>query len=244
MISFLAALQFLTIAPPLVRRAFTPAELGRAVGVFPLVGLLLGGVLAGLDALLPLPKTVNSALVLTAWVVATGALHLDGFLDSCDGLLGGHTPEERLRIMRDERVGAFAVIGGVLLLLLKYVSVLEVPSAQRGVALIVAVTLGRWSMALAVVLFPYARPEGLGRDLKDQAGWREAALATGLAGIAVGLASWPGLAAMLVAGALTWMGGRFVLGRLPGLTGDSYGALCEVVEVAVLLTCVSAGRMP
>jgi len=231
-----AALQFLTITPPLVRRPFRPEELGKAVGYFPLVGVLLGCLLAGLDWILALvlPASVAAAVTLAAWVILTGALHLDGFLDTCDGLFGGHTPEARLRILRDERVGAFAVAGGVLLLLMKYTALAAVPS--RFVALILAPTLGRWGMALAVMAFPYARAEGLGRAMKDHVGWMQAGLATGVAlAVAWFAGNWLGLAAMCLAGATTWAAARFALARLPGLTGDIYGAVCEVIEVVVLL---------
>jgi adenosylcobinamide-GDP ribazoletransferase len=234
---FLAALQFLTIAPPLVRRPFTPVEMGRAVGYFPLVGVLLGGLLAGLDRGLEviLPAGVATALVLAAWVTLTGALHLDGFMDTCDGLLGGHSPEERLRILRDERVGAYAVSGGVLLLLVKYTALAAAPN--RATAMVLAPTLGRWGMTLAVVAFPYARPEGLGRTMKDQAGRGQAVLAVGIALAASWFAGgWLGLAVMALAGVATWVGASFALGHLPGLTGDIYGAICEVVETLVLLS--------
>ncbi|MDO9066813.1 MAG: adenosylcobinamide-GDP ribazoletransferase, partial [Chloroflexota bacterium] len=234
------ALQFLTVAPSIIQRAFTPAELGWAVGFFPLVGLLLGGLLAGLDAVLRLvfPASVSTALVLAAWVMLTGALHLDGFLDACDGLLGGSSPEERLRILRDERVGAFAVAGGILLLLTKYAALAAVPG--RVAALVIACTLGRWGMTLAVVAFPYARSQGLGRDMKDNAGWPQMALATFVAlAVAWSIAGWSGLLAFALAGVITWAVARFTLGRIPGLTGDLYGATCEVVEVGVLLTLVA-----
>ena len=102
---FVAA-QFLTIFPPVIKRIFTPQELGRAVGFFPLVGLGLGGVLLGFDYIFDLvfPPAVGTAFVLTFWVLCTGALHLDGFLDSLDGLLGGFTPEKRLEIMMNAAV--------------------------------------------------------------------------------------------------------------------------------------------
>ena len=117
--AFLAAVQFLLISPAFIRRPFSAVELGAAVGFYPLVGLILGGLLVGIDWLAGwwFPPLVRSAIVLAAWVLLTGALHLDGFLDACDGLLGGFTPEKRLDIMRDERVGAYALSGGVLLLL-------------------------------------------------------------------------------------------------------------------------------
>ncbi len=238
-VSFRAALQFLTVAP-LPARLFTPLEMGRAVSYFPMVGALLGCGLALLDRGLNAvwPASVASALVLVAWVGLTGALHLDGFLDSCDGLLGGHSPEERLRIMRDERVGAFAVAGGILLLLVKYAALTAM--AARAPALILAPALGRAGMALAIAAFPYARPEGLGRAMKDTAGRRQVALAGGAAAVLAWIAAgWLGLAALALAPLVTYAVERFSLARLPGLTGDIYGATCEIVETATLL-CFAA----
>ena len=243
--AFLGALQFLTVALPVVRRPFTPVELGRAVGFFPLVGLLLGGVLSLLawGFVRLFPPEVTAALVLTAWVGLTGALHLDGFLDACDGLFGGHDPEARLRILRDERVGAYAVAGGVLLLLTKYaalVAIMESAGTRPLVSLLLSPVLGRWGMSLAIVTFPYARPEGLGRAMKDHAGWRQVLLA-GITALSVALvvAGGLGIVAWLLATGAAWLLARFTLRRLPSLTGDVYGATCEVVEVVVLLGVIA-----
>ena len=122
MVEILAALQFLTIFPPVIKRPFTIQELGRSAGFYPLVGLLLGGLMAGgywlLGMVFPVPIVL--VLVLVVWVTFTRALHVDGFMDCCDGLFGGFTPERRLEIMRDSRVGAFGVVGGALLVLAKY----------------------------------------------------------------------------------------------------------------------------
>jgi adenosylcobinamide-GDP ribazoletransferase len=246
--SLLAALQFLTIVPPLVRRPFTEVELGRAVGFFPLVGILIGAVLAGLDVVLTsvFPAGVSTALVLASWVLLTGALHLDGFLDTCDGLWGGSRPEERLRILRDERVGSFAVVGGVLLLLLKYAALETVVKGDLRAteALVLAATLARWCLAVAIVAFPSARAEGLGRAVKDQAGWGEAALATLTAGVVAWLlGEWRGLATMLVASLVTLLAALYAVRRLRGLTGDVYGAICELAEVIVLLVLIAGVRL-
>jgi adenosylcobinamide-GDP ribazoletransferase len=192
--------------------------------------------LAFLDAGLRwlLPVEVAAVLVLSAWVTLTGGLHLDGFLDSCDGLLGGRTPEERLRIMRDERVGAYAVAGGVLLLLLKFAALASL--TQPAAALLLACVLGRWLICLAIVRLPYGRTQGLGRTMKDHAGARQLVTATLITVMVVGVVApaWGSLTAMvaLLAGAAA---ARFTLRRLPGLTGDSYGAICELAEVAVLV---------
>jgi len=231
-----AAFQFLTVAPPVVRRLFTAREMGAAVGYYPLAGLALGAVLAGLHWALgqALPAGVVAALALGAWVLLTGALHLDGFLDTCDGLLGGFTPEARLRILRDERVGAYAVAGGMLLLLLKYSAIAASVDATR--ALLLAPLLGRWAISLAVVAFPYARPQGLGRDIKDQATWRRAALATAIALPACALiGGWLGALAAVAVAVLLLGVARFTLARIPGLTGDIYGAVCELSEAVVLV---------
>ncbi len=233
---FLAALQFLTVVPPLVRRPFTLEELGGAVGYFPFIGVLLGLVLTALHAGLRqvLPQNVVAALVLAAWVILTGALHLDGFLDSCDGLFGGATPEDRLRILRDEQVGAFALAGGVSLLLVKYAALSSLDGPFP--ALFLAPALARWGMTVAVVAFPYARPEGLGRAMKDHAGPRALAMATVVAFSTAWLAGGTrGLLVGALVATLTWATARFTMARIPGLTGDIYGTICELAEVLVLV---------
>ena len=240
--SLLAALQFLTLVPPIIRRSFEPEELGGAVAYFPLVGLLLGLILAGLDWVLGLvlPFGVRDVVLLIAWVVLTGALHLDGFMDSCDGLLGGRTPERRLEIMRDHRIGAFALAGGVLLIMLKYAALDALPA--RGATLLVAPVLGRWAMSLAMVVFPYARAEGVGRMLKDNVQGRHLAVATAVSLVAVLAAmGWRGPVALAVAGGWTWAVSRYTLWRIPGLTGDVYGALCELTEALTLVVLVLLG---
>ena len=235
MISLLTAFQFLTTFQAIIRRSFTAQELGRAVGFFPLVGLALGGIFYSLEIglLLAFPPQVTAALILAAWLLLTRALHFDGFLDTCDGLFGGFTPERRLEIMRDSRVGAFGVAGGGLLLLAKYVAIVSLPHRS---GLLLAPVLGRWVLSMAVFAYPYAREKGLGRDMKDNVRWPQVILAT----VITTLVSWlvaglTGLLAFVLAGIVLWLGAGFILRRIPGLTGDSYGALCELAELAVLL---------
>jgi len=235
MISLLTAFQFLTTFPAIIRRAFTAQELGRAVGYFPIVGLALGGVLYGLDVGLSLifPAQVVAIFILVAWLLLTRALHFDGFLDSCDGLFGGFTPERRLEIMRDSRVGAFGVAGGGLLLLAKYAAILSLPGPS---GLLLAPVLGRWTLSMAIFTFPYAREKGLGRDMKDNVRWPQVILSTGVTLLAAWFfAGLIGLLAFALAVVVLWLGAGFILRRIPGLTGDSYGALCELAELAVLL---------
>ena len=235
MASLLAAFQFLTTFPAIVRRAFTPHELGRAVGYFPLVGLALGGVLYGLGSGLQMifPEAVVAVLILAVWLLLTRALHFDGFLDTCDGLFGGFTSERRLEIMRDSRVGAFGVVGGGILLLAKYTAIISIPHLY---GLLLAPVMGRWALSIAIFAYPYARVKGLGRDMKDNTRWPQIIIATTITLLAAWLfAGWTGLLAFGISGVVLWLGAGFIRRRIPGLTGDSYGALCEIVELAVLL---------
>jgi adenosylcobinamide-GDP ribazoletransferase len=236
LIALLVALQFLTISPAIIKRVFTPRELGRATGFFPLVGLLIGFILLAANLLLAhiFAAGIRAALVLALWILLSGGLHLDGFLDACDGLLGGYTPESRLEIMRDERVGAFALAGGILLLLVKYSALLALPVFSPGLWL--APVMGRWGMTAAIYFFPYARLQGLGKAMKDHTSRWEMLLASLLAVASGGLSNnVRGLVAFLLAAGIVWAGARFTLRRIPGLTGDIYGALNELVEAGVLL---------
>ncbi|MDE0312155.1 MAG: adenosylcobinamide-GDP ribazoletransferase [Caldilineaceae bacterium] len=234
------AFQFLTIAPPLLRRPVAPNELGRSVTFFPLVGLAIGLLLFGLHRALSIifPEFLAAAILLGVWTLCSGALHFDGILDTVDGLLGGRDAEDRLRIMRDARVGSFAVAAGGTVLLLKFAAIGSIGAAS---ALVVAPVAGRWLTSMAVVLFSYARPAGLGRDMKDNAGWPQAAGATAIAAATIGfMAPSVGIAATGAAVVLVcisaWILVRFTLARIPGLTGDIYGALCEVGETVCLVT--------
>jgi len=242
LIDFLVALQFLSISPPLFKRLPTARELGRATGYFPLVGILIGALLAAGHFLLSrvFPTSVSAALLLTLWIALTGALHLDGFLDSCDGLLGGRTPQKRLEIMKDERVGAFGLAGGVLLIMLKFTALSNLFDPRT--ALLVAPSLARWGMTLSILAFPYAREEGLGRTMKDRTGVGQALLATGIAlGVSWFAGGIFGLALAIVTVLVVLLFCRFVLRLVPGMTGDTYGALNELIELVVLLAYAAPG---
>jgi adenosylcobinamide-GDP ribazoletransferase len=236
MTAILAAFQFLTIFPTIIQRRFTAQEMGRAVGWFPTVGLALGLVLYGVNhaAQWILPATVAAALTLAAWVMLTRAFHLDGFMDTCDGLFGGFTPERRLEIMKDSRVGVFGVAGGVLILLTKFSALAS--SLDLLPALVLGTTLGRWASPLVIFLFPYGREDGLGIEMKREVRWPQVALATGITLITSWLVrGWIGLALMLAAALLAFLIAWYIMRLIPGLTGDSYGTVTEAVETLALL---------
>jgi adenosylcobinamide-GDP ribazoletransferase len=241
MSGFFSALQFLTRIP------VPPGEYGLEESVvwLPVVGLVLGAILAGVDwglRWLAVDPLVASTLVVVLLLALSGALHADGLMDTCDAVFAHATPERRLEIMRDPHVGAFGVVGLVCVVALKIAAVYALPAVLRLQVLVLAPTLGRWSIVLLATIFPYGRPTGLGAPLKAAATPRVLILASllPLAGcIALGPVGvlW-GLLASVVALGL----GRWLMRLLPGLTGDSYGTACELVEATVWLSAAPLAR--
>jgi adenosylcobinamide-GDP ribazoletransferase len=247
--SFLVALAFLTIVPVRFRTQPDAADVARSRFWYPLVGALLGAALGGWTGLLTLwgrPPLLSAFLVLLAWVVLTGALHLDGFCDLCDGLFGGRTPEDRLRILKDPHLGTFGRAGGVLLLLGKFVLLAEVVRwPERGPWVVGgSVAVARCLALCVAAVARYPRPEGTGKALIDAARPWEAAL---FAGVAVGIGVLVALQIDLPGGwvwclpplvgvfALAWVCRR----RLGGVTGDCLGAAIEMAELLFLLAVLA-----
>jgi adenosylcobinamide-GDP ribazoletransferase len=240
MTSFFLAWRFLTILPGgRSEGEASPQLLGRSMGFYPLVGLLLGMILWAAYGVLSVAfsRMVCDGLVLLLLVLITGALHLDGLADTLDGMAAGKSAQERLLIMKDHRVGTFGVLGLLSVLGIKFLALNSLPEEIAGKSLAVALVLGRWSMVELIYRAPYARPEGgLGRSFKENVRRREMFLAgaTSLILAVFFLRFW---------GALVWLAiAVFTLGiqflfmrRLGGVTGDVLGAANEVNEVLVLI---------
>jgi len=251
-LKFLAALRFLTIIPSPWRREASPEELGRSLVYFPVVGIIIGLILAGLSWLLGLilPLAVVNVLLIVCLAVISGALHLDGFVDTCDGIAGHKTIETRWQVMRDSRAGGFGIAGVCLLLLVKYISLNNVPEPLLMATLVLMPVISRWAMVYALFAYPYARPSGLGKVFKQEANWQRFVIATIITlAVVMGLTHWPNITYSYLAG-LVIMGGTWVIvtavavylkHKFAGLTGDTYGAINEVAEVCVLiLVCLLA----
>jgi adenosylcobinamide-GDP ribazoletransferase len=234
-----AAFAFLTRLP-VWRGPLRDADLGRAVSFFPLVGLVLGFGLTGAAAALAghLSPWLVAVLLATLLAALTGGLHLDGLADVFDALGGGRGDRARmLAIMRDSRIGAHGATALTLLLLAKVAALAQAAERHDLLALLAFPTIARWLVALLIVVFPYARAEGLGRAFNGEAGRVQVAVATGIAVVVVAVLG-PGLilpalgAAAVVAVFAFWL-----YRRLGGLTGDVYGAAVELGEVAMLVLC-------
>jgi adenosylcobinamide-GDP ribazoletransferase len=249
--SFIFALAHLTRLP-LPAVSFDEEAFGRSTALYPLAGLVLGGILAAFWLLTApfLPAPLMAALLVVGMVVLTGGIHLDGFMDSIDGLFSGRSRGRKLEIMRDSRVGAFGVLGLVCLLLIKYNLYLCLTRESLPLLLLVVPALSRWCIILAIAHFPYAREEGLGKLHGAYTGKREVAIATLTAAAASGAAlGAAGGCLLVVGGALTFFTGIRVTRALGGLTGDIYGFINEVMEVCLLfaayllLTWVPPGQI-
>lgn len=239
-----AAIAFLTRLP-VGRGGLADEEaLVCSVPYFPLVGAMVGLIVAGMDcvAIRAFTPTVASALDLCAFFLLTGGMHFDGLVDAADGLLSGRPRERALEIMRDSRVGAMGVGAGLLLVLVKLSLLAAVPGPVRLRTLVLAPALGRWAMLPAMASFPYARDApGLGGTFARKAGGRALAIATTLTAAAcVALGGGRGCGAFLGCAVTSLCLGWRASSALGGLTGDVYGALAEVGE-AVALAFFAAG---
>ena len=210
-----------------------------AVGV--LIGLLLGGVEEGSSRLFSEPLT--AAFLVAVMVIVTRGLHLDGLMDVFDGVFGGFTPDRRLEIMRDSRVGAFGVVGGVTVVLLKYgalVSLLTLPEPGKEWALLLFPALSRWTMVVLLGAFPYVRTQGLGSPFHGT-GIKIATTVAGLSALAASvlLGGFAGLGLFFGAIIMAWLMGWAMAKALGGLTGDTYGASNEIIETAVIIVATA-----
>jgi adenosylcobinamide-GDP ribazoletransferase len=244
--SLALAVRYLTIAPVPAGAHVEPTTLGRAVAWFPPIGLALGLIVAGgeqvLDAVFP--PLLDALLTVTLWKLLTGGLHLDGLADCLDGLVG-RDAGDRLRIMRDSRIGAFGAIGLILFLLLEVAAVSELSPEARWRTLIAAPTLARALPPLVAWFFPPATP--LGQGAMFRSGLTRArvlvalVLATAITIVALGVMG----IAVLVLGTAVGLGvGWFFTRRLGGVTGDVLGATIEIAELVVLLTVVAWTTAP
>lgn len=233
----LIALQFLTRLPIHLPRAPSPVEQGRSSLYYPLVGLLLGGLLASLAWLLSaVSPPLLAALLLALWVIASGALHLDGLADTVDAWVGGYGDRERtLAIMKDPACGPMGVTALVLVLLLKWAALYSLLQYELYWALLLAPWLGRSCLPMLLLCLPYVRANGLGATMAANLPRKSLlgiVLVHGLLMVALG---WVGLLAIAVAAVTcSWAGWQFQR-RLGGTTGDTAGATVELVECAVLV---------
>jgi adenosylcobinamide-GDP ribazoletransferase len=248
----IVALQFLTRLPLHIEPQPTAREIGLSLACYPLVGLMLGGALWGIAlAVSRLPSLLGAAIVLTAWVLITGALHIDGLADTADAWVGGHGDRERtLTIMQDPRSGPVALAVVNCMLLLKFAALAALAAhphaapwrdARLAAGCILPPLLARAAIPVLFAHTPYVRAQGIAQDLMTHQSRTAGAVTAALTAIGTLAACRTlgaiALAAAVIAYAIVRWG---LVRRLGGFTGDGAGALIEVIEAACVIAMAAA----
>lgn len=228
-----------------------PVEFGQIARMVPVVGLGLGGFLALVDLALSLgvPLLLRSTLVILMGLWLTGGLHMDGAMDTADGLAVQAVPaQRRLEVMVDSHTGAFGVMAAIAILLLKIVALATIIN-DRWFALMAAAAWGRWGQQWAIGCYPYLKPRGKGAfhkqaipSCRQAMPWAVGLSVLSASGAALEWISWSdGLVAAVVGLGSAGIVAGWLNHKLGGHTGDTYGAVVEWVEVAILvgLACIS-----
>ncbi len=238
-LEIMAAITFYTCIPIPINNL----EFQRVAYFAPLIGLIIGGILALIDSgahLIGIPVLTSSALVVGLWIVITGGLHLDGVMDTADGL-AVQDPQKRLEVMVDSATGAFGAMAAFALLLIKTAALADLHS-HRWLGLMVACGWGRWGQQVAIALYPYLKPAGKGKFHKAAISsyWDllpGLVLLLSLSAIQVLLdRTLVKLALLTVIGgsAIAFSTGAWFNRQLGGHTGDTYGAVVEWTEAFLL----------
>ena len=237
--NFIASLQFLTIINIKNDAPVDEKSFGRSVIFLPLIGLLIGVllVITSKISLSILPASVSDAIVLAVLIIVTGGLHVDGFADTIDGFAGGKNKDDILRIMKDSRIGTFGVVGIVMLLLTKYLSIQNLQSDTKYFVLIIMPVIGRWSVLPMGMFFKYARIEGgTGKIFAESVRLKEFIIGTIIVlSIIIPLFRLNGFLMLAVIFIVTLVIGRYSKRKINGITGDVFGAAIEINELIVLI---------
>jgi adenosylcobinamide-GDP ribazoletransferase len=212
--------------------------IGLSSVFFPLVGAIMGLVLVVVHhaaALLWHDRLVSAVFAVTTLVILSGGLHLDGLMDVCDGAFAAQNREEALKIMKDSRIGAFGALGAFSVLLLKVSLLASLSEPLRTPVLLLMPAVGRWVCVWVICQFPSALQSGMGKMFKQEVTGRHCLWATLVVAIIAGaLLSWRAIFLMLFVCLVAYLVALQLSRRFGGLTGDCYGAICEVSEVLVL----------
>lgn len=239
---YLIALQFLTIIPLPFSLRYEEKDLGRSMVFFPLVGLTLGAILVGIKYLFSpfLPDNIVDLLLVVALSVITGILHLDGLADVCDGIAARGDRERFLAVMKDSRTGAAGAIGLILVLLLKYQALSQIPEEIKTQALFCFPMLARFTQVQMAVGSRRARSDGLGTTFVEERGrWR--LLIAGVTTLVLSslFFGFAGAGLFASAFALTWGLKAWFHRKAGGVTGDIIGFTSELNEVLCMLLIVA-----
>lgn len=229
--SFLVGLQFLTRIRVSRQTEWNEKDFGKSVTWFPVIGWIIGAILCLIYFLMkPLDIPLLTGFVLVAGeLLLTGALTADGLMDTSDGLFSGRTKERCLEIMKDSLIGSFGLLAMILLVMLKSLSLAAIEE-EMYLLLIAMPTLGRLNLVLSICEYPYARPYGIGKSFAVYHSKHAASVAFITALLP---ALFFGYIYLILVGVAVLLGlylNRWIVGKIGGATGDTYGFVTEVTE--------------
>ncbi|MEO9278701.1 adenosylcobinamide-GDP ribazoletransferase [Acinetobacter sp. WA-87] len=240
MTPFWIALQFLTVLPIELKTIPTAQQNGRAILFYPLVGLVIGGILFITACLLAkLPIVLLASIILTLWIWLTGGLHLDGLADTADAWVGGFGDKQRtLQIMKDPSCGPIGVLSLVIICLLKFVLIYVLIEQHQTLFLILVPIVGRVVPTILFLTTSYVREKGLGRSLTDHLPKIASWIITGFVLLLPLYWELQGLITIIgFLSSLVYLRHLFIK-RIGGITGDTVGAAIEISETVLLFTFV------
>ncbi|WP_265446688.1 adenosylcobinamide-GDP ribazoletransferase [Acetivibrio straminisolvens] len=229
---------FLTRIPIPFEFDATEEDYGKGLVFAPLVGLVIGGIITVLFYILKrfFPSGVTSVLLIAAYIVLTGGIHLDGLGDTFDGIFSNKSREKMLEIMRDSRIGTNALLAVVCIIILDYALLSSIPLSYLPRVLLLFPAAGRIGSLIGAGVSVYAREEGLGKSFINCCGVKEI-LQGSIIYFFVFLLVFS-IKGLLFA-ALTWVTAfitvKFFSKKVGGATGDILGAVCELNQAFFLI---------
>lgn len=242
-LALVAAITFYTCIPIPVQKL----EFQNVARFAPTVGLIIGSILGIFDLglqLVGVPVLTNNTLVVAAWIILTGGLHLDGAMDTADGL-AVQDKQRRLQVMVDSATGAFGAMAAIALIIIKTAALSEL-HAYRWLILMAACGWGRWGQQLAILQYPYLKPTGKGAFHKAaiRSYWDvlpSLMLLLGISSLPILLDRDFKVSLYMALGgiAIAFLTGAWFNRQLGGHTGDTYGAVVEWTEAFYLCLLTS-----
>ena len=244
---FAFALTFFTRLPFPYEIDYDETLPSKSMGLYPLIGIIIALILIVFSkvAFIFLEANIVNVLLLILLVYITGGLHLDGFIDSVDGLFSCRKKERILEIMHDSLIGSFGAIAVILLFLLKFNLFLNLTAEIRFPVFILMTVISRWMVVFSTWKYPLAVSSSLGKGFNYHLSLKqlvEAAIYVVISMFFINyLFTYPiyfTLIIFIVSLFITHLFASYVIKKIDGLTGDIYGAINEIVEVVVLLTAI------
>jgi adenosylcobinamide-GDP ribazoletransferase len=232
------AITFLTRIP-LPALPANPPLLAPAAAYFPLVGVFVAtlGYLVFSLVSTALPHTIACLFAMISAIILTGAFHEDGLADTADGLGGGWQREDKLRIMKDSRLGTYGSVALFSLLAVKLLALTYIPAQNMFAALVLGHTLGRWSSLPLIHSCEYVGTTSSdGKPLVQPGSLRRSVVTSALTlGLILTLAPSIRLPVLISLFAIVLFSRWFLLRQIGGITGDTLGAVNQVIEAATYL---------